>query len=216
MAPEGGRGREGAGGSRETHWNRVFTTKADTDVSWHQAVPEASLRLVRACGIDPAAPVIDVGGGTSALVDHLLRSGHGDVTVLDVSAAALDRVRARLGADARRVRWIVADVTAFQPDRAYALWHDRAAFHFLTEPGDQAAYARAVAAAVAPGGWVVLATFAPHGPARCSGLEVRRHDAASLGAVLGPGFALVDEEVVDHTTPSGAVQPFTCARFRRR
>lgn len=201
---------------REEHWERVFATKADAEVSWYQAVPEASLAFVEACGLAPADPVIDVGAGSSALVDHLIRLGYTDVTALDLSATALARARARLGAEGERVTWLVGDVTRWEPARAYRLWHDRAVFHFLVDAADRRAYARLAERAVAPGGWIVLATFAPHGPTRCSGLEVRRHDGASMGAVLGASFELVEERQVDHVTPSGPVQAFTYARFLRR
>jgi len=201
---------------RAGHWDTVFTTKADTDVSWYQEVPEASLAFIRACTPGPGSAIIDVGGGSSSLVDHLLAQGHTDVTVLDVSAAALERARVRLGDRAGDVQWVVSDVTRFEPARPYHVWHDRAALHFLTDPEDQAAYGGVVSRAVPPGGWVVLATFAPHGPTRCSGLEVQRHDGASLGAILGTDFALAEERVVEHHTPSGAAQPFTFARFQRR
>lgn len=201
---------------RESHWDQVFTTKADADVSWYQPVPEASLAFIEACAPGPGSALIDVGGGSSSLVDHLLAQGHRDVTVLDVSAAALERARTRLGPRGGDVHWVVSDVTRFEPTRPYHVWHDRAALHFLTDPEDQAAYGRVVSRAVPPGGWVVLATFAPHGPTKCSGLEVRRHDGSSLGEILGPDFVPAEERVVEHHTPSGAVQPFTFARFQRR
>ena len=197
------------------HWEGVFLRKEDPDVSWFQAVPETSLALVEACAVPHDAALIDVGSGSSRLVDHLLDRGYRDVTALDISAAALDRSRARLGARAADVHWVVADITRFEPARRYRLWHDRAAFHFLTDEADRRLYRSVAEAAVAPDGWLILAAFAPHGPTRCSGLEVQRHDGASMSAALGASFVLVDEQVVDHATPSGAVQPFTFARFRR-
>ena len=201
---------------RAAHWDRVFGTKADTDVSWYQERPDASLASIEACGLPATAALLDVGAGSSALVDHLLSAGCLDVTVLDISEAALARARARLGVRAAEVDWVVADVTTFRPARRYDLWHDRAAFHFLTTEEDQQAYATALRASVADSGWVILAAFAPHGPRRCSGLDVRRHDGASMASVLGPDFSLVHEEIVEHRTPSGVTQAFTYARFRRR
>jgi len=200
---------------RREHWDGVFDGTDDADVSWFQAVPDASLELVDACGLPPDAALIDVGAGSSRMVDHLLDRGYQDVTVLDVSQAGLERSRARLGPRAGDVHWIVADVTRFEPARRYRLWHDRAVFHFLTDGADRLLYRSVAEAALAPGGWMILAAFAPHGPTRCSGLEVQRHDGASMAAALGASFTLVDERVVDHHTPSGAVQPFTFARFQR-
>jgi trans-aconitate methyltransferase len=149
------------------------------------------------------------------LVDALIADGHSAVTVLDLSAQALARTRARLGDRATGVEWITADVTSWQPDATYALWHDRAAFHFLTEPADRAAYAARVRLALRPGGQLIVATFAPDGPERCSGLPIVRHDAASLAAILGDGFALVETVIDDHATPQGRIQRFQFSRFRR-
>ena len=200
---------------RREHWDGVFHRNDDADVSWYQEVPEASLALVDACALPPDAALIDVGAGSSRMVDHLLDRGYGDVTALDISQAALERSRTRLGPRAAGVHWIVADVTRFEPARRYRLWHDRAVFHFLTDEAERLRYRSVAEATVAPGGWLILAAFAPHGPTRCSGLEVQRHDGASMAAALGASFTLVDERVVDHHTPSGAVQPFTFARFHR-
>jgi SAM-dependent methyltransferase len=200
---------------RAAHWERVFGTKPDTAVSWYEERPDASLASIEACGRPATAALLDVGAGSSALVDHLLTAGYLDVTALDISATALARARARLGGRGEAVDWIVADVTTFRPGRRYDLWHDRAAFHFLTDEVDQRAYAAALDASVADLGWVILAAFAPHGPRRCSGLPVRRHDGASMAGVIGPEFSIVHEEIVEHRTPSGIIQAFTYARFRR-
>lgn len=199
----------------KAHWERVHEENADEDVSWHQASPEPSLRLVRACAPPPEASVLDVGGGISRLVDALLDAGYRDVGVLDLSGAALQRSRERLGKRAESVAWFEADVTRFETPRRYDVWHDRAVLHFLTRPEDQQAYVRALERALAPGGHVVLGTFAPEGPEQCSGLPVARHDAASLAALLGDGFALVETFHHMHTTPWGTLQAFTWARLRR-
>ncbi len=200
---------------RRGHWETVYQTKAETDVSWFQETPKASLELIDALGITPQTPVIDIGGGASRLVDALHDKGFDALTVLDISEPALAATKARLGKQADRVHWLVADVTQWEPKETYGLWHDRAAFHFLTDAADRAAYADRVARAVAPGGHVIMATFALDGPERCSGLPAQRHDAASIGACLGDAFTLVDTRRHDHHTPGGAIQRFQFSSFRR-
>lgn len=199
---------------RKTHWDRVYDSNADDEVSWYEPTPEASLARIRACDLPPDAAILDVGGGTSRLVEALSEAGFRDLAVLDVSAAALSRARERFAGEAA-VEWIEADVTEFVPARPYDLWHDRAAFHFLTDAADREAYGRVASRAVRPGGWLVIATFALDGPTRCSGLDVERHDGASIGRALGPCFRLVDGHAVEHVTPAGTVQRFHFARFRR-
>jgi trans-aconitate methyltransferase len=199
---------------RRAHWNQVYETKADDEVSWYEASPAASLSRIRDCGLPSDSAIIDIGGGTSRLVDALAAVGFSDLTVLDVSAAALARARDRFAGEAR-VHWIEADITTFAPSRAYDLWHDRAAFHFLTDPADRHAYGRVAQRAVAPGGWVVIGAFAPDGPERCSGLAVQRHDDDSFAQTLGPRFVHVDGDAVEHITPSGGIQRFHFSRFRR-
>lgn len=199
---------------RQDHWQNVYRTKGERDVSWFEEIPAISLDLIRATGMKPAAAVVDIGGGASRLADSLIEDGFA-VTVLDISEQALATSRDRLGPRAARVTWIAADVTAWRPNGAFDIWHDRAAFHFLTEPGDRAAYAACVRSAIAPGGHVIVGTFAPDGPERCSGLPVVRHDAASIGEVLGPSFQLIESRRHDHRTPDGATQLFQFSRFRR-
>jgi SAM-dependent methyltransferase len=199
---------------RQTHWQNVYQTKDEHDVSWFQEVPTISLDLIRATGVAADASIIDVGGGASRLADVLVAEGYHSVSVLDVSEKALATSRDRLGPRAENVAWIVADVTAWQPDKTYDLWHDRAAFHFLTEPADRTAYAGCVRKAVRPGGHVIIATFAPDGPERCSGLPVVRHDAASIGEALGPSFQLIESRRHDHKTPGSTIQRFQFSRFQ--
>ncbi len=196
------------------HWDKAYTEKSETQVSWFQEVPARSLAMIAAAS--PQGSVIDVGGGASRLVDALLEAGRADVTVLDISQAALDRARARLGEKAARVDWICADITRWQPARQWDVWHDRAVFHFLTERPAQDAYIAALTAATRPGAAVILSTFAPDGPERCSGLPVQRYGAADLAARLGTRFALYDEAQERHVTPWGSTQSFTYAAFRRR
>ena len=201
---------------RQSHWENVYRTKGERDVSWFQETPTISRGLIRATGIGIDASIIDIGGGASRLADALLADGFRSVTVLDVSEKALARARDRLGPTAEHVTWIIADVTAWRPDKAYDVWHDRAAFHFLTEPSDRAAYAEHLREAVRPGGHVIIGTFAPNGPQRCSGLPVARQDSASIGEVLGPSFKLIESRRHDHRTPSGSVQRFQFSRFQRQ
>lgn len=201
---------------RKSHWQGVYAAKGEQEVSWFQETPKPSLELLDHAGAGTGSAVIDIGGGASRLVDALLARGFSDVTVLDISPAALDAARARLGSDARRVAWIAADVTEWTPDRAYDVWHDRAAFHFLTRHEEQAAYVERLKAGLKPGGHVVIGTFAPDGPEKCSGLPVARHDAASIAAVLGPGFVLLDSRRDEHATPWGSVQRFQFSLFRRK
>ena len=197
------------------HWENVYKTKSDRDVSWFEESPAISLELIHATGVNTGASIIDVGGGASQLVDKLLDEGFEAVTVLDLSAKALATSKARLGARGDRVQWLAADVTTWQPSQTYDVWHDRAAFHFLTEQTDRAAYAERVLRAVRPGGHVIIGTFALDGPERCSGLPVTRHDSHSIGQLLGPSFELAEARNHAHHTPSGAIQRFQFSRFRR-
>ncbi len=200
---------------RQAHWENVYGTKGETEVSWFQESPTISLDLIRATRVGLDAAIIDVGGGASRLVDALLDHGFEAVTVLDVTEKALATSKARLGTRASKVRWFVADVTKWEPSQTFDVWHDRAAFHFLTEPKDRAAYAERVLRAVRPGGYVIIGTFAIDGPERCSGLPIVRHDATSLAETLGRGFELVESRRHDHQTPMGGTQRFQFSTFRR-
>ncbi len=200
---------------RQQHWQQVYTVKDETAVSWFQESPQISLALIAASGLTRDAGIIDVGGGASRLVDALLAAGHSDLTVLDIAEAALAKTRQRLGASAAAVAWIAADITAWQPQRHYALWHDRAVFHFLTAAEDRAAYKRALQAALLPGGQAIIASFAPDGPERCSGLPVMRYAPESLVLELGAGFRLEETRSEPHKTPAGGQQAFQYSRFRR-
>jgi len=201
---------------RPHHWNSVYQRNRPEEVSWYQPRPTISLQLIEASGIDRGRALIDVGGGASRLVDCLLEAGYTSVAVLDVAEEAIRAGRDRLGRVAARVDWIVCDVTAFRPSRCYALWHDRAVFHFLTEAADRRAYVAALRRALAPGGQAILATFALDGPQRCSGLPVMRHDENSLQRELGDGFLLQESRHEVHVTPGGKEQRFVYARFLRQ
>lgn len=200
---------------RKAHWEAVYERRLPEETSWYQATPGLSLALIANSGLQCDEPLIDVGGGASLLVDHLLAAGYQDLTVLDLSARALERAQERLGTAAARVHWIVADATELRPERTYRLWHDRAAFHFLTEAADRTRYLDALRRALAPDGQLVLAAFAPDGPPRCSGLDVVRYDAVSLAAELGPGFRLQEARREAHRTPQGREQHFGFYRFLR-
>jgi SAM-dependent methyltransferase len=201
--------------SRRTHWENVYTTKGEREVSWFQENPAPSLELMALAGVSADASIIDIGGGASRLVDALVDRNVRQITVLDLSAAALDAAKERLGDRGAGVEWVAADITTWEPSQTYDLWHDRAAFHFLTDASDRSAYVRHLKRAVRSGGHVIIGTFAPDGPERCSGLPVIRYDAGILGTVLGTDFELMDSRRHDHITPWGAVQRFQFSTFRR-
>jgi SAM-dependent methyltransferase len=203
------------GAGRQAHWENVYQTKGEREVSWFQDAPVPSLELVALAGAEQASAIIDIGGGASRLVDALLARAYRNVTVLDLSGAALAAARELLGRDAERARWIVADITTWRPEAAYDIWHDRAAFHFLNAPDEQAAYAERLRQALKVGGHAIIGTFALDGPERCSGLPVTRHTPQSLAAVLGPGFSLQDSRRHQHRTPWDSVQNFQFSTFVR-
>jgi 2-polyprenyl-3-methyl-5-hydroxy-6-metoxy-1,4-benzoquinol methylase len=195
--------------SDSKHWDTVYTTKGSDHVSWYRPHLDRSLALVDAANIARSASVIDVGGGASTLVDDLLDRGYSNVTVLDLSEAALQAARERLGQRAERVQWIRGDVTEVQlPSRAYDFWHDRAVFHFLRDPMVRSRYVDAVRTSLKPGGHIVVATFGPRGPEKCSGLEVLRFTPETLHAEFGSDFARIASSTETHITPWGAEQEF--------
>ncbi|MEN9797792.1 MAG: hypothetical protein RL653_1488 [Pseudomonadota bacterium] len=197
------------------HWNRVYATKADDLLSWTQAFPEVSLQLLRHAGLERDARIVDVGAGSSRVVDGLLDQGFSRLTLLDLSGAALERTRSRLGREGASVRFEVGDVRTFRPRETYDAWHDRAVFHFMVTVEDRGAYLESLRHAVRPGGQVVLGTFAEDGPQRCSGLPVFRYTPAALADALGPEFRAVETARDLHVTPAGRIQPFTFVRFVR-
>ncbi len=199
-----------------THWETIYRTKDVHEVSWFQSEARRSLDLITRICADRAAPIIDVGAGASVLVDNLLAAGYQDLSVLDWSEAALEISRDRLGADSSRVKWMRVDVLRSQLDEgAYAVWHDRAVFHFLTDATDRQAYVEQVRRAVRPRGYVLVATFAEDGPEYCSGLPVVRYSAEGLHSEFGTDFQLVRSEHEDHRTPGGAEQSFLYCLCRR-
>lgn len=193
----------------KTHWSQVYQTKSTTDVSWYQAHPDLSLDFIRRTGVDSEARIIDVGAGASNLADHLLAQGYQNITLLDISAEALEATRLRLGEQAARVTWLEGDITTIKlPFQAFDVWHDRAVFHFLTESIARQRYVEQVRHAVKPGGHVIVATFGLDGPLKCSDLDVMRYDPATLHGVFGSEFDLVDSASETHITPWGSEQKF--------
>lgn len=198
------------------HWDDVYGTKAETAVSWFQPHSIRSLELIDAASPDRKASVIDVGGGAATLVDDLLAGGFGDVTVLDIAEPALERSKARLGKDAGKAKWVVADITRWTPVRTWDIWHDRAVFHFLTERPQQDAYVAALDAATRQGSTVIISTFALDGPEKCSGLPVQRYSPETLSNRLGAAYALIDRAEETHKTPWGSDQRFSYAVLKRK
>jgi SAM-dependent methyltransferase len=198
----------------EEHWRSVWSERSFDEVSWYQASADLSLELILGCEADRTAPIVDVGGGASPLAGQLLDHGFEDVTVVDISEAALDQARQRLGVRAERVTWVVGDVTRHDLARSYAVWHDRAVLHFLIDDADRDRYVRQVERHLRPGGHAVIATFGPDGPTSCSGLPVRRYDAGAVTALFAPGLQPVLTRDEAHTTPAGAEQRFLYAVLR--
>jgi SAM-dependent methyltransferase len=198
------------------HWENVYSSKPSDAVSWFQQHAALSLDLIQATGAGCDAAIIDVGGGASTLVDDLLSNGYTDLTVLDLSAAALNAARQRLGAPGEKVHWLEADITQIElPRKRYDIWHDRAVFHFLTTQKERDAYVRNVYYSVKPGGHIIMATFAEDGPEQCSGLPVKRYRADELHDEFGDAFKLLKHQKEAHHTPFGTVQQFVYCYCRR-
>jgi 2-polyprenyl-3-methyl-5-hydroxy-6-metoxy-1,4-benzoquinol methylase len=192
-----------------THWETVYQTKAPDAVSWYRPHLETSINLIRRIAPDKSASIIDVGGGESTLTDDLLAKGYRDISVLDISGTAIDVARKRVGEPARYVTWTVGDITQVElPRQRYDIWHDRAVFHFLTAPQERRAYVERVARSMRMGGHVIVATFGPDGPTKCSGLDVVRYDAESLHAEFGVHFRYLESSTEIHETPFGTTQQF--------
>ncbi len=201
---------------RRAHWDNVYSTRKHDEVGWFRPHLETSLQWIEDIGLAPDAPIIDVGGGASTLVDDLLDAGHTALTVVDISGKALAGVQERLGSRSDLVTWLVADITEAQLQRrSFRLWHDRAVFHFLVDAGDRRKYRDDLEAALVTGGHLVIGTFTPEAPPRCSGLPVQRYDLDALIAELGPGFELVRHRQEMHVTPGGVEQMYLFGHFRR-
>lgn len=198
------------------HWENVFSTKGEDEVSWFQPYPKTSMAFVELFHLPPDAPIIDIGGGDSHFVDALLDKGYKNIWVLDIAATAIERARQRLGARASGVQWIVADITEFEPPVQFALWHDRAAFHFLTGEDKVYKYVSIAEDAIKKDGILVLGTFSEKGPERCSGLEIQRYSEASMSARFEVAFDRIKCISEDHTTPSNTIQHFLFCSFKKR
>ena len=199
---------------RKSHWENVYSTKQPHEVSWTQEVPTTSLNLIRSFAIDKSAGIIDIGGGDSNLVDFLLDEGYTNISVLDISGEALERAKKRLGAKADSVKWIESDITEFKPTEQYAVWHDRAAFHFLTTPEQIANYVDTAAKAVT--GYLAIGTFSENGPKRCSGLDITQYNEEKLESTFSAGFEKIECLTEDHTTPFNTTQNFIFCSFKKR
>ncbi len=195
------------------HWETVYQTKQANEVSWTQEVPQTSLDFILSFNLPKSASIIDIGGGDSKLVDFLLEEGYENLTVLDISATALERAKARLGERAEKVNWIVADITDFRPDKTYDIWHDRAAFHFLTEDEQAEKYLNIVHAAVT--GFLLIGTFSEDGPKKCSGLDIKQYSEKSLENLFKRDFTKTACKTEDHITPFNTLQNFTFCSFKR-
>jgi ubiquinone/menaquinone biosynthesis C-methylase UbiE len=199
----------------KSHWEEIYTTKVSTDVSWYQTHPSLSLKLIEATEIGKEQSIIDVGGGTSMLIDFLLNKRFTELAVLDISSSALEIAKTRLGVKAENVEWIEADITEFQPSHHFDLWHDRAVFHFLVNEEDRSKYVNVLKRTLVPGGHIVIATFAIDGPKRCSGLDTVQYDVESMCSQLGDEFVLLDKLDEKHITPGNKEQKFTYFMYRR-
>ena len=200
---------------KKSHWERIYSEKKPTDVSWYQAHPEYSLAMIEATGAGIEADIIDVGGGASTLVDHLLAAGYQRLSVLDISPTAIAQARERLGIRANKVSWLECDITDYTPGHRFDIWHDRAVFHFLTTTEERSRYLANLKAALKPGGHAIIATFAEDGPAECSGLEVVCYNPESLSNTVGDGLHLVETRLERHRTPHGGIEDFVYCRFCR-
>ncbi len=200
---------------RHQHWENIYQAKKLSEVSWYQPTPATSLAFFKEFKVPLTAKIIDIGGGDSLLVDHLLNLGYKDITVLDISETAIERAKTRLGDRAQQVTWIVADATTFQPTQKYDFWHDRAAFHFLTSDNDIDAYLETVQQNLRPNGILVIGTFSENGPKKCSGIDIHQYSERSMIVRLQKFFTKIKCSTVDHTTPSGTIQNFIFCSFKK-
>jgi ubiquinone/menaquinone biosynthesis C-methylase UbiE len=198
---------------RKKHWENIYETKSLAEVSWYQPVPVTSLEFIAEAGLSKSAKIIDVGGGDSFLADNLLKEGYNDITVLDISEAALERAKKRLGENAAKIKWIIADAAHFSPVEKYDLWHDRAAFHFLTEKNEIENYCKTASASLHPGGTLVIGAFSDKGPLKCSGIEIKQYTGALLEEAFCNEFRQIKCMTTDHPTPSGKFQNFIFCSF---
>ncbi|MBO9673097.1 MAG: class I SAM-dependent methyltransferase [Sphingobacteriaceae bacterium] len=200
--------------NQKDHWENIYQTKQPQDVSWTQDIPAISLFLMKDLKLSKDAPIIDIGGGDSLLVDFLLKEGFTDISVLDISSGAIQRTKQRLGKKADEVKWIVSDINDFVPDRQFKLWHDRATFHFLTKEEQQTRYVQVAQNAVV--GNLIIGTFSKSGPTKCSNLPIQQYDESDMVSKFGEYFSKVECISEDHMTPSGKLQNFTFCNFSKK
>lgn len=200
---------------RQKHWEDIYQSKDTSEVSWFQASPTTSLQFVKEFKLPLSAKIIDVGGGDSFMVDRLLEMGYCNITVLDISKTAISKAKERLGEKAKTVKWIVADAAGFQPTETYDFWHDRAAFHFLTDKQEISNYVDTISSFVKPGGYLVLGTFSEQGPTKCSGIEIKQYSENTMTNLLTDFFNKIRCITVDHKTPFNTLQNFIFCSFRR-
>ncbi|MFT6477441.1 MAG: ubiquinone/menaquinone biosynthesis C-methylase UbiE [Spirosomataceae bacterium] len=200
---------------RTEHWEHIYQTKTLTEVSWFQPKPETSLAFFKQFNVPTNAKIIDIGGGDSFLVDHLLDLGYKDISVLDISTNAIERAKERLGNQAKEVKWIVADAAKFKPVEKYDFWHDRAAFHFLTNENDIETYVETARNSIAPAGVLVIGTFSEQGPTKCSGIEIKQYSENSMTTRLQSFFEKIKCITVDHKTPFDTIQNFIFCSFKK-
>lgn len=200
---------------RKEHWENIYNTKTLEEVSWYQRNPTTSLDFIKQFNVPTIAKIIDVGGGDSFLVDKLLELGYTDITVLDISSSALERAKQRLGSKAENVKWIVADASMFKPIEKYDFWHDRAAFHFLTEGKDINNYINTVHQSIKPNGILILGTFSEQGPKKCSGIEIKQYSENSMTSLLSNFFQKIRCITIDHQTPFDTIQNFIFCSFKK-
>lgn len=201
---------------KKKHWENIYETKPLDSVSWYQPTPTTSLDFIDRSVLSKSAKIIDVGGGDSFLVDHLLKLEYTDLTVLDISEKALERAKERLGSLSDKVKWEVSDASKYTTEQKFDFWHDRAAFHFLTEEADIKNYVNVVSKSIKPDGILVIGTFSENGPTKCSGIPIKQYSAESLAKVFEEGFELVNTQIVDHKTPFDTIQNFVFCCFRRK
>ena len=201
--------------NRKDHWNKIFATKQPHEVSWTQDVPTLSLEFIRYANLSKNASIIDVGGGDSNLVDFLVDDGYTNITVLDISEEAIQKSQKRLGDKSHEIKWIVSDVSDFKPKEKYDFWHDRAAFHFLTNDSQVSKYIANANQAIRPNGFMSISTFSTNGPQKCSGLEIKQYSEATLVTTLKQGFEKIKCLYDDHLTPFNTIQNFVCCYFKK-
>jgi SAM-dependent methyltransferase len=201
--------------SKKAHWEQIYRDKSPLEVSWYQSEPRLSLELITNTELPTDAAIIDIGGGTSTLIDHLIQQGYRNLAVLDISNNALTHARSRLGKKADAIEWYESDITKFTPPHPFDLWHDRAVFHFLTEATDRRNYIKSLNQSLKSGGHLIIATFAIGGPTKCSGLDIVQYDGDKLLNELGGGFELVEERTETHRTPTNVDQKFIFFRLHK-